>query len=261
VSVSYAAVELAREIFSSLDGRKIMLVGAGKMADLALRHLRRAGVGALMVTNRTLERAQDLAREFQGAVVPYETFLDSIQKVDILITSSGAPHYILTKENMRPVMSKRRNRPLFIIDIAVPRNVEPEVNQLDGAFVYDIDDLQKVVERNLEGRKHVAEEAEEIVAEEVEKLLNRLKAREVTPTIVSLQSQIEQWRAGEIERMRGKLGPLSPQQEEAIEALTRGIVQKVLHGPIVELRKSGSEPDGGSQVISLVRRIFRLGDE
>jgi glutamyl-tRNA reductase len=261
VSVSYAAVELAREIFGSLYGRKVLVVGAGKMADLALRHLRRAGVGSVFVTNRTLERAQDLAREFQGSVIPYEQFLDAIQKVDILITSSGAPHYVLRRENMRPVMSKRRNRPVFIIDIAVPRNVEPEVNQLDGAFVYDIDDLQRVVERNLEGRRRVAEEAEEIVAEEVERMLNRLKAREVAPTIISLQGQLEQWRASEVERMRAKLGPLTPQQEEAVEALTRGIIQKVLHGPLTELRRSGGEPDSGAQVIALVRRMFRLGDE
>ncbi len=259
VSVSYAAVELAREIFGSLAGRKVLLIGAGKMSELSARHLRRSGVGEILVTNRTRSRAEEMAEVFSGRIVDYETFPDALPEVDIVIASSGAPHYILVRDQMKRVIGSRRNRPMFLIDIAVPRNIEPAVNELDNVFLYDIDDMQKVVERNLEGRKKVAQEAEEIIAEEVQRMMSRLKVREVTPTIVGLQEQLEAWRAGEIDRVRGKLGALTPQQEEAIEAMTRGIVNKIAHGPIAELRRAAAAPEG-AQFVTFVRKVFRLGD-
>jgi glutamyl-tRNA reductase len=259
VSVSYAAVELARDIFGSLEGKRVLLVGAGKMAESAARHLKRAGVTEILVTNRTHERAAEMAGEFDGSVIEYDKFRSALPTVDIVLTSSGAPHYILTREQVRGVIGQRRNRPMFLIDIAVPRNIDPEVNQLDNVFLYDIDDLDRVVQTNLKGRIEVATEAEEIIREEVDRMMARLKAREVTPTIVSLQEQLEQLRAAEIDRMRGKLGPLTPQQEEAVEALTRSIINKIAHGPISELRRQAGDPSG-IHVVSLVRKLFRLGD-
>lgn len=259
VSVSYTAVELAREIFGSLNGRKVLLVGAGKMSELSARHLRRSGVGEILVTNRTRERAREMADVFQGRIVDYENFIDVLPEVDIVIASSGAPHYILRKDQMKRVIGSRKNRPMFLIDIAVPRNIEPAINELDNVFLYDIDDMQRVVARNIEGRKQIAEQAEEIIAEEVERMVSRLKVREVAPLIVGLQEHFEQLRLAELERVRGKLGALTPQQEEAIEALTRGIVNKIAHGPITELRKQASAPEG-RHFVSIIRKVFRLGE-
>ncbi|MEQ1946912.1 MAG: glutamyl-tRNA reductase [Bryobacteraceae bacterium] len=259
VSVSYAAVELARDIFGSLVGKKVLLVGAGKMAESAARHLRRAGVADILVTNRTRSRADALAEEFRGHVVDYESYFDALPEIDILIASSGATHYILTKDQMKSVIGRRRNRPMFLIDIAVPRNIEPEVNKLDNVFLYDIDDLDRVVKSNLQSRNTVAEQAEEIIAEEVERMMLRLKTREVTPTIIGLQEQLERVRAGEVERMRAKLGQLTPQQEEAIEAITRGIVNKIAHTPITELRRKANDPEGLT-LTATIRKLFRLGE-
>ncbi|HSM77490.1 MAG TPA: glutamyl-tRNA reductase [Bryobacteraceae bacterium] len=259
VSVSYAAVELAREIFGSLKESSIMLIGAGKMSEAAARHLTRNGVSRILVTNRTADRAAEMARLFNGSIVEYDRFAASLHEVDIAITSSGAPHYILTREQMKRVVDARRNRPIFLIDIAVPRNIEPSVNELDHVFLYDIDDLQNVVDRNRNSRLQIANEAERIVAEETERMLSRLRVKEITPTIVSLQEQLENVRSAEMARMRGKLGPLTPQQEEALEQLTRGIISKIAHGPISELRKQAAEPDG-IHLISAIRKVFRLGD-
>ncbi len=259
VSVSYAAIELAREIFGSLAGKRVLVVGAGKMSESAARHLRRSGVSEILVTNRTRARAEAMAEEFQGRVVEYEKFFGALTDVDILIASSGAPHYILTKDQMKAVMARRRSRPMFLIDIAVPRNIEPAVNEVEGVFLYDIDDLDKVVQTNLRGRIELAEEAEDIIREEVERMLLRLKTREITPTIVSLQEQLEVVRSAEIERMRAKLGSLTPQQEEAIQAITRGIINKIAHGPITELRRQAADP-GGVHLVGVIRKLFRLGE-
>jgi glutamyl-tRNA reductase len=259
VSVSYAAVELARDIFGSLAGKRVLLIGAGKMAESAARHLRRAGVSDILVTNRTRERADAMAEEFRGRVVDYEEFFHTLPEVDIVIASSGAPHWIINSEQMRGVISRRRNRPMFLIDIAVPRNIEPAVNQLDGVFLYDIDDLGRVVKNNLEGRRNIAQQAEEIITEEVERMMLRLKTCEVTPTIISLQEQLESLRIAEIERVRGKLGALTPQQQEAVEALTRGIINKIAHAPITEMRRRANDPDG-IQLMHMIRKIFKLGE-
>jgi glutamyl-tRNA reductase len=242
VSVSYAAVELAREIFGALQGKKVLVIGAGKMAESAARHLRRAGVSEILVTNRTRDRAEAMAEDCGGRVLDYENFEDAVPEVDIVLASSGAPHFILTREQMRSAIAKRRNRPMFLIDIAVPRNIDPAVNELDSVFLYDIDDLGKVVDDNLRGRIETAKEAEEIVREEVERMVLRLKTREAAPAIVQLQEQFETWRRGEIERQRQKLGVLSPQQEEAIDAITRGLMNKFAHRIISELkRRAGDE--------------------
>jgi glutamyl-tRNA reductase len=257
--VSYTAVELAREIFGSLKDKKVMVVGAGKMSEAAARHLHRSGVSQIFVTNRTRERAEEMARLFEGKIVEYTAFTGFLHEVDIVIASSGAPHYILTKNDMRKVIEARRNRPMFLIDIAVPRNIEPAANELDNVFLYDIDDLQKVVDSNVKDRMQEAAEAETIIAEEVERMVTRLQSREVVPTIVSLQEQLENLRVNEVARMRKKFGALSPEQEEALEALTRSIINKIAHGPISELRKQASAPEG-RYFVTTIRKVFRLGE-
>jgi glutamyl-tRNA reductase len=259
VSVSYAAVELARKIFGSLNNRTVMIVGAGKMSELAARHLRRSGASHVFVTNRTHERAVEMAELFQGTPVEYSRFIAMLPEVDILIASSGAPHYILHKDEMQRVISARRNKPMFLIDIAVPRNIEPTINKLDNVFLYDIDDLQEVVNSNLRERAKEADNAEKMVAEEVERMMARLKVAEVTPTIVGLQEQLEQIRLGELEKVKRRMGSLTPQQEEALEALTRGIINKVAHGPISELRLQAGKPEG-AHVIAAIRKAFHLQD-
>lgn len=257
VSISYAAVELAREIFGSLKNRKVLIVGAGEMAELALRHLNRQGIASIMVANRTLERAQELAREFYGTAVEYNRFLDVLPEVDIVIASSGAPHFIIQKQDMKRVIDARKNKPVFLIDIAVPRNIDPHVQELDNVFLYDVDDLQKVVETNLKVRQSEADHAEMIITEEVERVGEWLRTREVGPVIKLLHDQFESIRTAEMERARAKLAGLTPQQMEAVEALTRGLTNKLAHGPMVELRRMASSPAADSS-IDLVRKMFRL---
>jgi glutamyl-tRNA reductase len=257
VSVSYAAVELAREIFGSLKGRRVMLIGAGKMSELAARHLNRSGVQEILVTNRTPARAAEVAEMVGGSIVDYSEYRARLKDVDIVITSSAAPGYLLTKDDLKPILSARRNKPMFLIDIAVPRNIDPAVNELDNVFVYDIDDLQQAVAENLKARQTEAAEADKIVAEEVERLEHSMRTRQVGPVIAALQDQLEQLRAAEIDRVRSKLGPLTPQQEQAIEALTRGIINKIAHGPIAELRRQASA-DNGLQTLETIRSMFRL---
>ncbi|HWB83530.1 MAG TPA: glutamyl-tRNA reductase [Bryobacteraceae bacterium] len=259
VSVSYAAVELARKIFGSLSNRTVMIVGAGKMSELAARHLRRSGASHVFVTNRTPERAAEMAQLFQGTPVEYTRFTAMLPEVDILIASSGAPHYILHKDEMQRVISSRRNKPVFLIDIAVPRNIEPAVNDLDNVFLYDIDDLQEVVNANLRERMKEADRAEAMVSEEVERMMTRLSAEEVTPMIVGLQEQLKQLGDAEIERVRRKYGPFTAEQEEAIESLTRGILNKIAHGPISALRQQAGRPDG-AHVVAAIRKAFHLQD-
>ena len=260
VSVSYAAVELARKIFGSLDDRTVMIVGAGKMSELAARHLRRSGSAHVFVSNRTEERAIEMARLFDGTPVEYSRFVSMLPEMDIVITSSAAPHFILTRDDMQRVISARRNKPMFLIDIAVPRNIEPSVNEIDNVFLYDIDDLHEVVAANLKERRKEAERAELLVAEEVERMMARLHVAEVTPDIVQIQAQLEQIRTTEIEKIRRKYGPFTPRQEEAMEALTRAILNKVAHGPISQLRHHAGKPES-AHVVAAIRKAFHLQDQ
>ncbi len=263
VSVSYAAVELAREIFGSLNKKRVLIIGAGKMSEGAARHLLRAGATEILITNRTPERARELAEVFRGEVVAYDTFPQRLNEVDIVITSSAAPGYVLTAESVRHAIDTRKNQPMFLVDIAVPRNIDPQVNSVEHAFLYDIDDLQRLAERNLQTRREVAEQAENIVTEEVTRLEARLRERDVTPTILSLQEQLEAIRRETVERYRGRLGPLTIEQEQALDGLTRGIINKIAHGPISEMRRHAAAQAAGEstregELISAVRRIFRL---
>jgi glutamyl-tRNA reductase len=257
VSISFAAVELAKRIFGELRGKRVLILGAGKMSELAARHLRQSGAEHIFVTNRTYHRAVEIAAVFHGVSFPYEDLEKRLPEMDIVITSSAAPHYVITESLMRRVMEARRHKPTFLIDIAVPRNVEPSVHSLDQVFLYDIDDLQKVVEENLRERAARADRAEEIVQEEVDKAIARLRARQAVPTIVRLQEHLEQIRSSEVDRMRRKLGPLSPEQQEAIDHLTRSIVAKIAHGPIAEIRRYATQPEG-IPVVDALRRAFSL---
>ncbi|MDQ2834545.1 MAG: glutamyl-tRNA reductase, partial [Acidobacteriota bacterium] len=264
VSVSYAAVELAREIFGSLAKKRVLVIGAGKMSEGAARHLLRAGADEIFITNRTPERARELGQLFRGQVLPYEMFPHHLSEMDIVITSSAAPGYVLNADSIRRAIEARKNQPMFLIDIAVPRNIDPEVNSIEHAFLYDIDDLQRLTERNVRTRQEVAQQAERIVAEEVARLESKLRERDVAPTIVSLQEQLEAIRRDVLVRFRPRLGSLSGEQEEALEALTRGIVNKIAHGPISEMRREAGaqiaeqQQTHEAELVSAVRRMFRL---
>lgn len=257
VSVSYAAVELAKKIFGSLEGKRILLIGAGKMSELAAKHLLRSGAVGIFVANRTPERAQELAATLQGRAVPFDQILEYATQCDILISSAAAPGFVLLKSDAQRVLAGRRNRPIFLIDIAVPRNIDPEANKLDNLFLYDIDDLQQVVNTNLKERLREAHRGEQIAEQEVERLLRRLKTLDVVPTIIDLRTHLEEIRARELVRMNSQLASLTPQQREAVEALTRSMVNKILHPPVSHLKTFAQQPDG-LKLVETVRRIFNL---
>jgi glutamyl-tRNA reductase len=260
VSVASVAVELAKRIFGTLSGKVVYLVGAGKMSELAARHLIAHGAGTIFVANRTYERAQELAQQFDGQAILFEQLYETADKADIVITSTGAPFAIFRKEHGKLFLERRKNRPMFFIDIAVPRDVDPEITKLDGIFVYDIDDLQQVVGEHVHDREREATRAEEIVEEEVHKFEARMQTLSVVPTIVSLQEQLETIRQAEIDRVRGRLGKLTPEQELAVEAMTRGIVNKVLHAPITTLKSAAKDAEA-TTMIELIRRVFNLNEK
>ena len=257
VSVASVAVELAGKIFGSLEGKQVCLVGAGKMSELAARHLLAKGAGPIFVANRTFDRAQALAQKFGGKALRFDDLYQQCEQADIVITSTGSPVAIFRREHGEIFLSRRRNRPMFFVDIAVPRDVDPEMNKLDGIFVYDIDDLQDAVASHVTGRKHEAERAEQIIEAEVERFQARLHTLHLAPTIISLQDQFETIRQAELDRVRGKLGNLTPQQEEAIEALSRGIVSKILHTPIRSLKTAAAGPEI-TTLIESFRKIFDI---
>jgi glutamyl-tRNA reductase len=260
VSVASVAVELAKKIFGNLHGKHVFLVGAGKMSELAARHLLAHGCESIFVANRTYDRAVSLAYKFKGQTIHFEDLHNSCDRADIVITSTGAPHAIFRREHGELFLQRRKNRPMFFIDIAVPRDVDPAMNKLDGIFVYDIDDLQQAVASHVADRKKEAERAEAIVTFEVERFQARLQTLDVVPTIVSLQDHLETIRQAEIDRVRGRLGELSPDQEMAVEALTRGIVNKIMHTPISTLKSAARDPES-TTVIDLVRRLFNLQEK
>jgi glutamyl-tRNA reductase len=255
VSISYAAVELARKIFGDLTGKTVMIIGASKMGELAAKHLKRNGVSSVLVTNRTFERAVELAQVFEGAAVPFEHLKDHMDRADIVISSTGAPHFIITKLLAEQTMHRRKNRPMFFIDIAVPRDIDPTVNEIDNAFVYDIDDLQQVIDSNLKERLKEASRAEEIVDAEVQAFCRKMQSREVVPTIVQLKDTVEKLRRDEIERNRRLLKDLSP--EEAVDQITKSLLNKILHTPIEELKKMAHDP-AGTDFADTLRKIFNV---
>ncbi|MFL6438335.1 MAG: glutamyl-tRNA reductase [Terriglobales bacterium] len=259
VSVASVAVELAKKIFGSLHGRNVYVVGAGKISELAARHLRSHGAETIFVSNRTHERAQKMADQVGGTAIHFDRLYETADQADIVITSTGAPHAIFRREHGELFMHRRKNRPMFFIDIAVPRDVAPEMSHVDGIFVYDIDDLQQVVEANVSDRGREAHRAEMLIGEEVARFCHRMQSLDAVPTIVALQERVEQIRHGEIERLRSKLGVLTADQQSAVETLTRSIVNKILHRPISAL-KDVSGSDQLTTTAELLRSLFGIDD-
>ncbi|WP_163327578.1 glutamyl-tRNA reductase [Desulfurobacterium thermolithotrophum] len=259
VSISFAAVELAKKIFGNFSGKKVAIIGAGEMAELAVKHLLSNGVSEVFVVNRTFERAVKLAEEFGGKPFPLTELNTVLQAVDIVISSTGAPGYVLTPENVVPVFEKRKNSPMFFIDIAVPRDIDPALNEVEGLYVYDIDDLNEVVKANIEERLRAAEIAKRIIEEYVDRFIKWLKELEVAPLIAELKEKAETIRKAEIEKRLSKLN-LTAQQAQEIENLTRVIINKLLHQPITSVRKKAAEEER-NQVVQIFREIFGLGKE
>ena len=257
VSVSYAAVELAKKIFEGLQGKAVLLVGAGQMGELAARHLVEQGAFPIYVLNRTWSRAQELARMLSGTAVPFDELETAMSAVDIVITSTGSPAPLVDVPAVQRVMHGRSGRPLFFVDIAVPRDVDAAVNTLPDVYCYDIDDLQQVVDANIRERLKEAQRAEQLVEREVGKFVARLREIDVVPTIVSLRERLEAIRSQEVEKALGRLGDPSPEMRAAIEAVSTGIVNKILHAPITKLRESSRAGTGRSWT-DLVHELFGL---
>lgn len=243
VSIASVAVDLARKIFGSLEGKTVLLVGAGKMSELAARHLIQQGAAKILVANRTLERAEKIAAQFHGQVIPFETLYDQAPKADIVISSTGAPQKLFSRSHGQHFLQSRRNRPMFFIDIAVPRDVDPGMNEVEGCFVYDIDDLQQVAAANMADRSREAAAAETIVSQEVEKYQQRVQSRGAVPAIVALQQSAEAIRESELARSAKRLANLTPEQREAVEALTRSLTAKLLHPQLTALREAARSKD------------------
>ncbi len=260
VSISYAAVELAKKIFGELQGKIALLIGAGEMAELAAEHLISNGVERIVVANRTLERALALARRFNGSTVPWEELVEELRKTDIIISSTGSPEPILNAGQVRKRMRARRNRPLFFIDIAVPRDIDPDVNRIDNVYLYNIDDLQGIVEINRAERIKEAARAEHIISAEALKFDAWLRTLEVVPTIVSLREKAEQIRKAEIHKTLSQLDSLSGGEIEAINVLTRSVVNKLLHDPILFLKRISTRSRKDSY-LDVTRKLFHLDED
>lgn len=257
VSVSYAAVELAKKIFGTLGDKKILLVGAGEMSELAARHLLKHGGDQFFVANRTWERAVGMAADFQGTAVEFPRLGEVLREADIVITSTGAPGYILTGEMVAAALKRRKNRLLFIIDIAVPRDVDPRAGDLENVYLYNMDDLQEIADENMAIRKEEAARGEEIIAAETEEFLAWFDTLAVVPTIVSLREKAEAIIAGELERAEGWLRNLRPEDREEAALLAQAIVNKLLHDPMTSLKEETREGAARAYVAAL-RRLFRL---
>ncbi|MGO9311923.1 MAG: glutamyl-tRNA reductase [Syntrophobacteraceae bacterium] len=259
VSVSYAAVELARKIFGDLREKSVLLIGAGEMAELAAEHFIRQGVRRMVVANRTLERAMELAGRFEAETVSFDRFLEELKVIDIVVSSTGSQEPIIQYQDVRSRMRERRNKPLFFIDIAVPRDIDPKVNEIDNVYVYDIDDLQGVIDLNKDERLNQAQKAEHIIDEETIKFRNWMNSLSAVPTIVSVREKAETIRQNELRKTFSQLPDLSDREKEAIEILTKSIIKKFLHDPIVFLKKK-AQRNAQAVYMDFTQQLFNLID-
>ena len=260
VSVSFAAVQLARKIFGKLDGRRVLVLGAGEMGQLTARHLRTNGVGDIVVTGRTLARAEEVAAAVDGTAVPWTDLPTVLQKADIVVTATGSATPIVTRADVAAVMGRQRREPLFIIDIAVPRDVEAGAGDIEQVFLYNVDDLQAIVQENMSRRSTEVQRAEEIVAEEVGRFMAWRRSRGAVTTVVSLRQRFDEIRRSELQRLDFKLAGLDPQARARVDEITRLIVEKLLIEPTEQLK---ALPDEETQVAytDAVRRLFALRDD
>ncbi len=257
VSISYAAVELANKIFSDLGKRSVMLIGAGEMAELAVEHLISNGVQSIVVANRTFKNAVSLAERFNGQAVKFEEMETFLKDVDIIISSTGATGFVLTKRQVKEAMGQRKSRPLFFIDIAVPRDLDPAINRINNAYLYDIDDLQSLVNDNLEERQREALKGERLVEEAVIKFRWWLNSLAVVPTIKDIKQKLECIAETETDKTLSKLDSLSPEEADAIKRMTQAIARKIMHDPILFLKNTGEHRDD-TQYLSVARHLFNL---
>ena len=258
VSVPYAAVELARKIFGEMRGLQALLLGAGEISELTAEHLNKAGVTQIFVANRSHDRAQELARRFDGHAVYFEDIEPHLATCDIVIASTSAPHFVIEPPQVERAMRARKTTTLFLIDLSVPRNIDPKVGKIDGAYLYNVDDLQQVVDSNRELRTQKAGQAEALVDREVETFRRRLLAQDAVPTIVELQQALEAIRAGELEKCLRNLGPITAQQRQTIEMLTTQMINKILHYPILRLKEPTLAPQERESLRETIRKIFGL---
>ena len=259
VSISSAAVELARKIFEDLENHTVMLVGTGEMAELAAKHLISYGVKTVYVASRTYERAANLAKTLNGSALDFEHFKKEMHKADIVISSTASPKFIISKDMVQEAIHQRKNRPMFFIDIAVPRDIEPEVNDLENVYLYDIDDLQNVVNANIQEREKEAEVAMEIIQHEVTKFNNWVETLDAVPTIVELRKRAEEVRQQEIEKTLRKMEHLSEEDRKNLHQMTSSIVNKLLHKPTVNLKKK-TQTSEGRTYLKAIRDLFHLDD-
>lgn len=257
VSVAFAAVELAKKIFNDLSDKTVMLIGAGEMCELAAKHFLNSGVRGLMVTNRTFERAEKLADEFDGKAVRFDELFDQLHKADIILSSTGAPHTIIGAGDLEEVMRRRRQKPMFFIDIAIPRDIDPGVNDVENVYLFTVDDLQEVVASNLQQRKEEASKAENIVNEEIGQFFKWLSSLEVTPTIVALRNKFDEIRKAELEKTLANWKDIPPDGQKKLEALTNAIMNKLLHPPTALIKQAGQ---GGRTdlYVDAVRALYGL---
>lgn len=259
VSISFAAVELAKRIFDDLSDKTILIIGAGEMAELAVAHLLKAGCSHLLVTNRTFSRAVSLAEQFNGSAVRFEQMEKNLEAADIVISSTGAKGFVLSRGLIEGAMKRRKQRPMFLIDIAVPRDIDPEINQVSGAFVYDIDDLQNVVDTNRKEREKEAAKAQLIVEEELAQVDNWLATLEVVPTIKTFREEILSLAQGELDKALAQMGDLSDKQERVLRAAVHGLAYKILHQPTVKLKEAAMESNHkGQEYAGLICELFGL---
>jgi glutamyl-tRNA reductase len=258
-SVSAAAAALAQQVFGELDGRRVLIVGAGKVGELAARNLISRGAEVAFVANRSADRAAELARKLGSEPLPLERLGEELGSADVVVSSTSAPGFVLTRSLVQEGITGRKGAPLFLIDLAVPRDVEPSVAELDGCFLYDIDDLEAVVEESLAGRHREAERAETIVAAEAERFREWQASLDVVPAIASLREHAEAIRAAELAKAEGRLGGLSDSERRTVESLTRQIVNKLLHGPTVRAKEAAALEGVG--YADTLRHLFGLDED